>query len=78
MATHHLEKNKKFFGGRKYNNKNKTLAINSGASYIDVTTISRKGLKQPILVTSDNLHPSAVMYALWAALLLEEMKVIIR
>jgi lysophospholipase L1-like esterase len=48
-----------------FNKVNKSLTEKSGISYIDITGISRRGLKDPPLVAEDGLHPSGKMYALW-------------
>jgi acyl-CoA thioesterase I len=61
----------------KYNAINKTLSVNAAVRYVDITPISRQGLEQPVLIASDNLHPSAVMYALWVGLLAVEVKAIL-
>ncbi len=42
----------------------------TGAHYVDITPISRRGLNEPTLVAADKLHPSAEMYRLWVELLL--------
>lgn len=38
----------------------------------NITPISRRGLEEPQLVASDNLHPSAVQYSLWVELILNK------
>lgn len=45
-------------------------AKNAGADYIDITPSSRRVKSDPTLVARDGLHPSAVMYAEWAKLIL--------
>jgi len=37
-----------------------------GASYVDVTNISRMAMDDFELITGDRLHPSGKMYAMWA------------
>jgi len=37
----------------------------AGASWVDVTEISRRAATEPELIAADQLHPSAEMYALW-------------
>jgi lysophospholipase L1-like esterase len=44
----------------------RTEALASGVHYVDVTEISRSGLSDPSLLTTDHLHPSGKMYSLWA------------
>jgi lysophospholipase L1-like esterase len=48
-----------------FNAANKTIAKKYGVTYINITDISRLGLKNPDLVASDGLHPSGKMYNLW-------------
>jgi lysophospholipase L1-like esterase len=62
----------------KYNAINKQLSLHAGARYVDITPISRQGLECPVLITHDKLHPSAIMYALWVELLIEEAKAIVK
>jgi len=33
--------------------------------YVNITDISRRGLKESGLVAADGLHPSSIMYAQW-------------
>lgn len=40
--------------------------------YVDVTTTSRRALTDPALTTDDRLHPSPLLYADWARLVLAE------
>jgi lysophospholipase L1-like esterase len=42
------------------------VAWQLGAQYIDVTPISRLAGEEPELLTEDGLHPSALMYDMWA------------
>ena len=42
-----------------------------GISFYNVTPISRRGLNEPGLVASDNLHPSGDQYSLWVSLMLD-------
>jgi lysophospholipase L1-like esterase len=44
----------------------------SGARFVDVTRCSRLAAHDATLLASDGLHPSAKMYARWAALALPE------
>ena len=48
-----------------FNVVNKSIASEKGVTYINITDISRRGLKDPDLVAKDGLHPSGKMYALW-------------
>ena len=48
-----------------FNTINKSIAEKKGVKYIDITDISRQGLKDPELVAGDGLHPSGKMYAMW-------------
>lgn len=48
-----------------YNDINKSIAEEYGVNYYDITPISRRGLANPDLVASDNLHPSGKQYTLW-------------
>ena len=41
-----------------------------GASWVDVTPVSREVTHDPSLAAHDGLHPSASMYAKWVELLL--------
>lgn len=49
----------------KYNAINRQSAKVYKIAYIDITAISRNGLKNPSLVAGDGLHPSAQQYRLW-------------
>lgn len=53
-----------------FNAINKEIAESLHLKYVDITPISRNGLKTPNLVAQDGLHPSGEMYKLWA----EEVK----
>jgi acyl-CoA thioesterase-1 len=52
-----------------YNAINLSIARAYNVIYFDITPISREGLKEPILVASDRLHPSGEMYRRWVALM---------
>jgi len=43
-------------------------ALSEGVHFIDVTGISRMGIADEALLTTDRLHPSAAMYSRWARL----------
>lgn len=53
-----------------YNEINRKVTEEKGASYIDVTGISRQAAGDRSLLAKDGLHPSAKMYALWVELIL--------
>lgn len=57
-----------------YNALNKQLATEKGVHYVEITTISRKGLETPALVATDGLHPSADMYKLWVEEFFKQFK----
>jgi lysophospholipase L1-like esterase len=44
----------------------KSFANINGLKYVDVTEISRRAINESNLITSDNLHPSGLMYLEWA------------
>jgi len=48
-----------------FNSVNRQVSIREGASYLDVTQISREAVKSPDLVAEDGLHPSGAQYARW-------------
>jgi len=48
-----------------FNAVNRQITEKYNVKYVDITPVSRNGLKQPELVASDGLHPSGKMYALW-------------
>jgi len=52
-----------------YNLINKTIALQLGVHYLDITPISRESKNDPLLIAADGLHPSAVQYKKWAYLL---------
>lgn len=56
-----------------YNSWQKARTAKEGIAYVDITEISRLGLKQPNLVAADGLHPSGDQYRLWVAAILEEL-----
>jgi acyl-CoA thioesterase-1 len=57
-----------------FNASNKRIADSLGLKYVNVTEISRRGLKEPDLVAEDGLHPSMKMYALWVKEILKKLK----
>lgn len=54
----------------RFNLINREEAQKRGASYIDVTPISRQAIEDIPLIAPDGLHPSGKMYAEWARLAL--------
>jgi lysophospholipase L1-like esterase len=56
-----------------FNAANKRIATTLGVNYFDITVISRQGLSDPGLITSDGLHPSGKMYERWVALMLDDI-----
>jgi lysophospholipase L1-like esterase len=51
-----------------FNSANRDEAGKANARYADITPLSRQ---HPSMVTTDGLHPSAEMYALWTSLILQ-------
>ncbi|HSQ29527.1 MAG TPA: SGNH/GDSL hydrolase family protein [Gemmatimonadaceae bacterium] len=45
-------------------------AVRAGATFVDVTPISRRAASEPELLAPDGLHPSGAMYAEWARVIL--------
>lgn len=48
-----------------YNEIVQAVSKSLGIRFIDITAISRKGLKETQLIANDGLHPSGEMYAEW-------------
>jgi lysophospholipase L1-like esterase len=53
-----------------FNRQLRLRALTWGARFIDVTASSRCAAGDPTLLATDGLHPSAAMYAEWAAIAL--------
>jgi lysophospholipase L1-like esterase len=53
-----------------FNAINRDETVRAGARYVDVAPMSRRAAAEKTLVAGDGLHPSAAMYAEWAALAL--------
>ena len=51
----------------RFNEVNQAEAKKAGARYVEITVGSRRAASDPDLVARDGLHPSAKMYADWAA-----------
>lgn len=56
-----------------FNTINESIAEKKGVKYINITDISRQGLKDPELVAEDGLHPSGEMYRLWVERIINVM-----
>ncbi|MEP7229741.1 MAG: SGNH/GDSL hydrolase family protein [Ginsengibacter sp.] len=52
-----------------FNAANKTIALNAGIHYLDITSISREAKNDPSLIAIDGLHPSGSQYKKWSELL---------
>ena len=52
-----------------FNAANKTITLAEGVQYLDITPISREAKYNLQLVAGDGLHPSALQYEKWSALL---------
>jgi lysophospholipase L1-like esterase len=48
-----------------YNAINRDISRSYGIKYVNITSISRRGLKLPEYVASDGLHPSGIQYGEW-------------
>lgn len=57
-----------------FNTVNRRITLQKGVAYVDITDISRKGLKDPDLIAEDGLHPSGKMYTMWVKRILESPK----
>lgn len=54
----------------RFNLINREETQQAGATYIDITPISRQATNDGALIAADGLHPSGKMYKLWVALAL--------
>ena len=52
-----------------FNSANKSISLQLGVNYIDITAISREAKNDPSLIAYDGLHPSGKQYQKWADLL---------
>lgn len=52
-----------------FNALNKVESLRAGVHYVDITPISREAATAPLLIASDGLHPSGLMYSQWVKLL---------
>ena len=57
-----------------FNAANKTISLQLGVNYLDITPISREAKNDPSLIAGDGLHPSGKQYKRWADLLAPLMK----
>jgi lysophospholipase L1-like esterase len=48
-----------------FNEINRRISQQHGVQYVNITDLSRNGLKDPLLVAADGLHPSGKMYSYW-------------
>ena len=53
-----------------FNDVGRTMALGSGARYLDITPMSRLASTNSDLLVTDGLHPSAAMYSMWVDQLL--------
>ena len=56
-----------------FNAANKSISVNAGVHYVDITPISRHAKNDLFLIAGDGLHPSQVQYEGWSKLLAEMM-----
>ena len=61
-----------------FNAINKAIANAYGVQYFDITPISQQALLQPNLVATDQLHPSGEMYKQWVALMIDDVKELLK
>ena len=57
-----------------FNVANESITRKLGVKYINITDITRRGLREADLVAFDGLHPSGKMYAAWVERILAEAK----
>lgn len=60
-----------------FNAVNKTISLQLGVNYLDITPISRQAKNDRTLIANDGLHPSGIQYKKWADLLAPLMKQIL-
>jgi lysophospholipase L1-like esterase len=61
-----------------FNAINREVTEQKNVVYIDITPGSREGATNRALIANDNLHPSGMEYAKWAALLAPAMKAVLQ
>lgn len=59
-----------------FNAANKTISLQLGVNYIDITLISRES--DPALIAADGLHPSGKQYKKWADILVPLIKQVLQ
>ncbi|WP_183575259.1 SGNH/GDSL hydrolase family protein [Mucilaginibacter sp. X5P1] len=52
-----------------FNAINAAISAKAGVHYLNITAISRLAAKDPLLIASDGLHPSGLMYTQWVSML---------
>ncbi|WP_202552041.1 SGNH/GDSL hydrolase family protein [Ginsengibacter hankyongi] len=52
-----------------FNAVNKSISLNAGVHYVDITPVSREAKYKLSLIAGDGLHPSAYQYQKWSKLL---------
>ena len=57
-----------------FNAANKSISLQLGVNYLDITPISREAKSDRSLIASDGLHPSGLQYKKWADLLAPMMQ----
>ncbi len=50
-----------------FNAANEQITKANGVAYVNITPISREGIKDPLLVAKDGLHPSGKQYGRWVS-----------
>ena len=58
-----------------YNSFAENYCTANNITFVNITNITRLGIAQPELVTTDGLHPSAIAYAKFVALILPEARI---
>jgi lysophospholipase L1-like esterase len=53
-----------------FNAANEAITKANGIAYVNITPISREGIKDPSLVASDGLHPSGKQYGRWVTVMM--------
>lgn len=61
----------------RYNTASKTICVQYGVHYFDITPLSREVENDPELISEDRLHPSGKMYARWVDLMLDDVFVLL-
>ncbi|MBN2414877.1 SGNH/GDSL hydrolase family protein [bacterium] len=61
-----------------YNAVKREETLKMGIRFFDITPISREAAVNPVLVASDGLHPSGLMYQRWVSLILPDILTTVR